>query len=191
MRKLLFLIVPMLLQSVSVRSQALNADELFYSKNYNKVIELIKYEHPEMELYMPKYTLIDIDRDGINELWVRDESGENGIFICRGGDNLKSIALEYGLRSVKFFGNVVCEFGSAGSGALYSYYVNLENSSIVETFSDLQLINYETEEETHECGLNGEDISYEEFQKIAKALPKGAKPKAKKWMPLERLSTAN
>ena len=177
----------MLLVSAFAKSQALNEDEKFYSQHFDEILALIRNEHPLGELMLGRYALIDIDGDGIKELWIKDVIDENGAFVCRGGGKLEIIALQYQMMTINLYGNTICQSGHAGTGAFYARYVKLENSAVAEVFTDLQLINFETEEEEHECTVNDKDISYEDFLKIENALPKPKSPKAKMWQSVERL----
>lgn len=215
MKRLIFLIVPALMMSACANSSTQttnensdstevvlqdttsneieldlstqNEDEAYYSQHYGEVVRLIKDEHPMRDKFMEKYALIDIDGDGIKELWVSDESGDNGIFICRGGDKMEVVATKYDMMGVSFRGGAVCQGGQAGAGAVYTYYAKLEKSRIAYFMYDMETYNVVTDDEDHECVKNGEEISYEEFLKIKDTYPEAVEPSAENWKPIEDL----
>ncbi len=187
MRIIFILILVVSLLSACSNQAALNADEKYYSQHYDKILKLLDDEHPERELVLSEYALVDIDGDGISELWVRDSTNINGAFFCRGGDELEIVEILYCMTTVRFMGSTVCLSGNGGFGEYFVQYVKLENSSVAYITHDLQFYDYETDSTEHYCQFNYDYLPYEKFQEIENALPEGVEPSADKWYPIERL----
>ena len=116
-----------------------------------------------------KFALVDIDSDGIPELWLRTED-EDGAFFCMGGDAPQLIATE----NWKIKGNIcqhgVLVAGSAGTGAFYAHYVLLENSRVVDNIHYNATLDINTDDMRVEYSRGDKEISIEEGEKVTARL---------------------
>ena len=134
------------------------------------------------------YGLIDLDGDGIKELWIKDSAGENGAFFCRGNDKLEIIATTWFKSFASVSKNVLCASGHAGTGAFFSSYYIIENSTIAHQASDLQTYNLENDKMIHECEYDGNVVSWKWFKKyLAHFGKKFVAPENNDWRPFDRL----
>jgi len=194
MRKI-YTVAIALITTVTLNAQtALNADELFYAQHSEKILQLFNEECPVLELgdgegLIFQYGLVDFDGDGINELWVREIIGENGAFFCRGGNKLEIIAATWFKSFASVNGNVLCASGPAGTGAFYTSYYVIENSTIAHQATHLMMYSLKGKKE-HECEYDGNVVTWKWFnnnyeKKFAKGL---VPPQNDEWFPFERLS---
>ncbi|MBR5982529.1 MAG: hypothetical protein IK025_02245 [Bacteroidales bacterium] len=177
----------------SIKAQSShNADEQFYSQHYDEILNLFNEECPVLEYSDDKnmtfeYGLIDLDGDGINELWVRETTGENEAFFCRGNGKLEIIATTWFKSFASVSGNVLCAEGPAGTGAFFSTYYVIENSTIAHHASDLQQCNLNSKI-SHECEYDGNEVSWKWFKKFkATFAQKFVAPENNDWQPLDKL----
>ncbi len=104
-----------------------------FTHNIDKVEQLCNQEASQdiYDLSGAGYAYIDIDSDGIEELYIRDEAADCGWLLCCGADSIQFIASEnYKLHFSKL-GNIVMLSGSAGTGCFYTKYFQIENSIYV------------------------------------------------------------
>ena len=191
MKKIFFLAIAVALSIVLNAQTQFTADEFFYSQRSDKILQMMYDECPSLgEDATFQYGLVDFDQDGISELWVRDASGDNGAFFCCGGGKLEIIAAAWSKSHVSVKGNVVCSSGSAGTGAFYTLYCVIENSTLAHNASDMQLHNFETNKLVHECEYDGKEVSWKWFKSnFLKKIGEGFDaPQNDVWMPFERLS---
>ena len=193
MKKLSFIFV-MIFAFASIKAQStFDADEKFYSQHYDEILTLFNEECPVLQYSEDKnmtfeYGLIDFDSDGINELWVRESSGENGAFFCRGNGKLEIIATTWFKSFASVSGNVLCTSGPAGTGAFFSAYYVIENSSIAHQAFDMQMYNMETDKMNHECEYDGKEVSWKWFKKFKSPFEKKlVAPEHNDWQPLSKL----
>ena len=113
---------------------------------YADMIDLYKEDVGEMYFDFTKFALVDIDMDGIPELWLHNEDDTEGAFYCMGAGNPKLITTE----NWKIKGNItnhgVIVAGSAGTGSFYAQYVLLQNSDIADRIYYNASFNMETED---------------------------------------------
>lgn len=138
---------------------------------YSDMIDLYKEDVGEMPFDFTKFALIDIDMDGIPELWLRNEDDTDGAFYCMGAGNPKLITTE----NWKIKGNItnhgVIVAGSAGTGAFYANYVLLQNSDVVDRIYYNASFNMETEGLDVEYSREGDKpLTIEEGEKATAKL---------------------
>ena len=136
---------------------------------YTDMIAQYKEDAGELPNDFTKFALVDIDSDGIPELWLRTED-EDGAFFCMGGDAPQLIATE----NWKIKGNIcqhgVLVAGSAGTGAFYAHYVLLENSRVVDNIHYNATLDINTDEMRVEYSRGDKEISVEEGEKVTAKL---------------------
>jgi hypothetical protein len=76
------------------------------------------------------YALIDIDGDGRQELYLRNENNEDGGLFCYGDGKITSITFEMYKRVLYVYGNKIECGGSVGTGVVYYDGYELQNSRI-------------------------------------------------------------
>ena len=133
-------------------------------KYWSKFQEMYEEEDLDDEhLTLTKYAFIDIDEDGIDEVWVRTEEDEDGAIFCFDdeGEPVLIITEAEGKRPSIAKGWVGIGY-PAGGPSYYNHYVILKNSRIVCEFTDLQVY------EDHEYYLGDKEISAAEAKKIKK-----------------------
>ncbi len=127
-----------------------------------------------------KWQYVDLDGDGINEVWMRDMAEEYGAFFAVNDDYLTLIGIESErfqayTRETKDGKGYFCKSGSAGGPSYYTEIVALQDSRIVERFNQLQVY------EDVEAELNGEELSQEEIEAYREALPEGKELEIGEW----------
>ena len=127
-----------------------------------------------------KWQYVDLDGDGINEVWMRDMAEEYGAFFAVNDDYLALIGIESErfqayTREIKDGKGYFCKSGSAGGPSYYTEIIALQDSRIVERFNQLQVY------EDVEAELNGEELSQEEIEAYREALPEGKELEVGEW----------
>lgn len=110
---------------------------------------------------LTKYAFIDIDGDGVNEVWLRSENDEDGAIFCFDdkGEPVLIITETEGKRPSIAKGWVGIGY-PAGGPTYFNQYVILKNSRILYNFTDLQI------EESHEYYCGDKEITKAEAKKI-------------------------
>ena len=122
------------------------------------------YEEEDLDdVHYPltKYAFIDIDEDGIQEVWVRTENDEDGAIFCFDDEigPVLIIAESEGKRPSIAKGWVGVGY-PAGGPSYFNHYVIVQDSQVVYDFTDFQV------EDKHEYYLGGNEISASEAKKI-------------------------
>ena len=117
-----------------------------------------------------EYSLIDVDRDGQAELWLRN--GEFGIgVICSLADNDPHILVDSdGRTSFSFFLGAIQSSGGCGTGCHMAEIVVLKNSRLDYILNNME--QYDMEGTLSETGWekDGKEIPTEEGEKLYKSL---------------------
>lgn len=102
----------------------------FFKDNIAKVEDLCMEERAsdDAEILGASYIYIDIDKDGVDELYIRDEASDSGWLFCCGADSIQFVASENYKLHFSQLGNIIMLSGSAGTGTFYSAYYEIENS---------------------------------------------------------------
>ena len=127
-----------------------------------------------------KWQYVDLDGDGINEVWMRDMAEEYGAFFALSDGYPELIGIETErfqpyTREIKDGKGYFCKSGSAGGPSYYTEIIALQDSHIVERFNQLQVY------EDVEAELNGEELSQEEIEAYREALPEGKELEVGEW----------
>ncbi len=127
-----------------------------------------------------KWQYVDLDEDGINEVWMRDMAEEYGAFFAVNDDYLSLIGIESErfqpyTREIKDGKGYFCKSGSAGGPSYYTEIITLQDSHIVERYNQLQVY------EDVEAELNGKELSQDEIAAYREALPEGKELEIGEW----------
>ena len=123
----------------------------FFKDNIAKVEDLCMEERAsdEADVFGASYTYIDIDKDGVDELYIRDDASDSGWLLCCGADSVQLVASENYKLHFSQLGNIVMLSGSAGTGTFYSGYYEIVNSSCIgPDFFELEEFVWGTEDST-------------------------------------------
>lgn len=123
----------------------------FFKENIEKVETLCMEERAsdDAELFGSSYTYLDIDKDGVDELYIRDEASDSGWLLCCGADSVQLVAAENYKLHLSQLGNILMLSGSAGTGTLYAGYYEIVNSWCVgPDFFELNEFVWGTEDST-------------------------------------------
>ena len=126
-----------------------------------------------------RWTPIDIDGDGNEEVYLTCGEGRNGAFYAFNGKKVQLLLVEtHGMRAYicehKNGKGYIYKGGSAGGPSYYNEVVAVQNSRIVERFNMLT-IGSQLEEDAEpevEASLNGKNVSKAKAEAYMKALPK-------------------
>ena len=129
----------------------------------NKYVELTKWAH------------VYIDYDG-EQIWISDETEENGAFFSREDGELKLITTVRSNLKPSFpqnnAGNHYLMLSGPAGGPSYYYEVfTLRDGKVVERFNALEIYG-----EIDECSLNGKSISTAEGKAYMNAIPEAEEP---------------
>ena len=142
------------------------------------------YENAEDDHgWMPlcKWQYVDLDGDGLCEVWMRDKSGEYGAMFSLAGGAVSLIGIEtdrFGAYTLEqkdgkgFF----CKGGSAGGPSFYTEIVTVKDSRVVERFNQLQVY-----EDIDEASLNDKNLSADEARAYMEALPESKELEPGEW----------
>jgi len=163
MRRLVVIAMAFVFATVANAQVNLSADERFYAQHYDEILDMFNEDCPVLQLgdgegLFFNYSLIDIDGDGVMELWVHEIFGNNGAFFCRGNDTLELITTTWFKSFASRSGNVFCASGPAGTGAFFSSYYVIENSTIAHFASEIQMYNFQTDDIDYECEYDGKEV---------------------------------
>lgn len=144
--------------------ETLEPETLDVSKYWEKFQELYKEgDLDDLDNPLTKYALIDIDEDGIDEVWVRSENDEDGAVFCFDDeDEPHLIMAETEGKRISFGKGWVYNGYPAGGPSYFNNYVVLKNSRIEFDFTDFQI------EENHEYYMGDTEIDEAEFKELKK-----------------------
>ena len=104
----------------------------FFKDNADRLSELCSEWEPDADLLYTHYAFIDLDSDGIEELYIsQDEESPYGWLLCCGGDSLQMITTEDQNFHISHLGNIVEMSGMFPSGTAYTKYFEIENSKVI------------------------------------------------------------
>ena len=178
--------------SIVADSQAstLIEDETKEAQSDAPTLDVTKYWAQFQEMYqeedlddihetLTKYAFIDIDEDGIQEVWLRSENDEDGAIFCFDDEEepvLITTETE-GKRPSVGKGWVGVGF-PAGGPSYFNHYVIIKNSRKAIEFTDFQV------EENHEYYVGDTEITEAEAKKIKEDIKgEGYLPENLEWHP--------
>ena len=105
----------------------------FFKENIAKAEQLCMDERVSdvADVFGALYTFLDIDNDGVDELYIRDDASDSGWLLCCGADSVQLVAAENYKLHLSQLGNILMLSGSAGTGTFYTAYYEIVNSSCV------------------------------------------------------------
>ena len=159
MKKLLVLLATgFLVQTVSAQ-KSFNFNT-FWQVHGEEMIQTYRAEAMSDIVKDPtKYALIDIDRDGTPEIWLRNDNDEDGAIFTIGGNEIALIGAEDYKFRLSVSKGAVMTSGSAGTGAFYSAITLIEGSKMVKQIVRLDEYNMETEEMVPTYSIGDKEIS--------------------------------
>ena len=128
-----------------------------------------------------KWQYVDLDGDGINEVWMRDMAGEYGAFFALSDGYPELIGIETErfrpyTREIKDGKGYFCKSGAAGGPSYYTEIVALQGSRITDRFYLLEVYG-----EVENATLNGEDIDADKAKTYREALPESKELEIGEW----------
>lgn len=122
------------------------------------------YEEGDLDdIHYPltKYAFIDIDGDGVDEVWVRTENDEDGAIFCFDDEGEPVLVITECEGKRPSFGKGWVGVGfPAGGPSYYNHYAILKDSHLEYEFTDFQI------EDNHEYYMGETEITEAEAQKI-------------------------
>ena len=127
-----------------------------------------------------KWQYVDLDGDGINEVWMRDMAEEYGAFFIVNDEYPVLIGIESDrfkayTREIRDGKGYFCKSGSAGGPSYYTEIITLQDSRIIDRYTELQVY------EDVEAERNGEELGEEEISAYKAALPEGRELEPGTW----------
>ena len=178
--------------SIVADSQAstLIEDETKEAQSDAPTLDVTKYWAQFQEMYqegdlddihetLTKYAFIDIDEDGIQEVWLRSENDEDGAIFCFDDEEEPVLitAETEGKRPSVGKGWVGVGF-PAGGPSYFNHYVIIKDSRKAIEFTDFQV------EENHEYYVGDTEITEAEAKKIKEDIKgEGYLPEDLEWHP--------
>ena len=136
--------------------------------------ELVELAEPLFAGYNPvefhEYALIDVDRDGKAELYMRNAEGHyEAIFTL--DDKDPHVLIDADSRcSISFFKNAIQSSGSCGTGCNMTEVAVLKNSKLAYTLNNMEQYDMEGNLSENNWSKDGKDIPTEEGEKMYKSL---------------------
>lgn len=144
----------------------LNSQQIDVEKYWAQFQEMYEEEDlDDIHETLTKYAFIDIDEDGISEVWLRSANDEDGAIFCFDdeGEPVLIITETEGKRPSFGKGWVGVGF-PAGGPSYFNHYAIVRNSHLEYDFTDFQV------EENHEYYLNETEITEAEAKKIEEGI---------------------
>jgi len=165
-------------QQYAVYHAMVDEQSPLWEKDLAQMRKLYLAEDPnENALYtLEKYDVIDVDEDGIEEFWLRDNDDRHGAIFTSKGGKVELIGTENGRMELSFLQTrdgvgYVKVSGSAGGPMLYTQVIEIKNSKVRHRVATL-----ETNGVINECTFDGKPYDTEEGAAYINALPEAHKP---------------
>ena len=128
-----------------------------------------------------KWQYVDLDGDGINEVWMRDKAEEYGAFFICDGDYIDVIGVETDrfqayTREQKDGKGYFCKGGPAGGPSYYTETVTVKGSRVTDRFNLLEVYG-----EVDGASLNGEEIDAAKARAYQESLPESTELECGEW----------
>ena len=160
-----------LLESLRNYGWEFKTDKQFnISKWYDELVELAEplfAGNDPVEFY--EYALIDVDRDGKAELYMRNADHYEAVFTLDGKDPHVLIDADF-RRSISFFKNAIQSSGSCGTGCNTIEIVVLKDSKLAYTLNNMEQYDMEGNLSENNWSKDDKDIPTEDGEKMYKEL---------------------
>ena len=125
---------------------------------------------------LTRYYHIDIDDDGIEEVWLRGKDDEHGAFFTCNEGEIELIGVESSRKTPTFYqGSNKHSYlklsGPAGGPSWYTEIYELKNSKVIHRVTILEVYG-----EIDEAGMDNHNFSKEDCEKYMKAMPQTRDP---------------
>lgn len=160
------LVVDTLQTTEDAQLSTLNSQQIDVEKYWAQFQEMYEEEDlDDIHETLTKYAFIDIDEDGISEVWLRSANDEDGAIFCFDdeGEPVLIITETEGKRPSFGKGWVGVGF-PAGGPSYFNHYAIVRDSHLEYDFTDFQV------EENHEYYLNETEITEAEAKKIEEGI---------------------
>lgn len=128
-----------------------------------------------------KWQYVDLDGDGLDEVWMRDKAEEYGAMFSLADGKVSLIGVEtdrFGAYTLeqKDGKGYFCKGGPAGGPSYYTEIVTVKDSRVVERYNQLQVY-----DDIDGASLNEKEISADEARAYTKALPESKELTPGEW----------
>ncbi len=173
---------------ISTKNENLNSRQ-YFATNTDKIMQMWR-DSEDLEGQPEKYVFIDIDGDGNDELYLRNDENNEGCLMAFDGNKINIVATEDFKMKLSFYRNFICQAGSAGSGgSYYQCLVELKNSKVVRTESELSYNGASDDERIYEYGEGVDPADAKAF--FARLPEKPLNTDGLTWQPFSKLKTKN
>mgnify|MGYP007069864150 CR=1 FL=1 len=136
--------------------------EQFFKDSINRVDQLIKECTPEANLLYVNYIFTDIDNDGVEEMYLKENMTENEWLFCCGAGYVELVAYHDDHFELFRSGNYISMSGHFPSGFAVDRYYELKDSHVIgPDFMEVGQMNWETGvPDMHFCVADHPDSPY-------------------------------
>lgn len=129
------------------QAKKIDAEQLF-KDSVKRVEQLILECTPDADLFYTNYVFLDIDNDGIQEMYLKEENSSNAWIFCCGSGNVELIADQDEEHSkLTYCGNIIRMDIHFPSGYTVLRFFELQNSHVVgPDFMECGQMDFETGE---------------------------------------------
>ena len=150
------------------------ADDGKYYKNYDisKYLSAMKEQVAQLQggdkdaISFDAYGLIDVDLDGVPEVFVQNKEQFSNVVFSIVGDKPSVLAHSYGATDIYFFEHGVGAQGGCGTGCMMSDCTIVKDSKAVVNFSKIDEYGMDGELAASTMTKNGKEITIEEYDKL-------------------------
>lgn len=162
-----------LLESLRDYGWEFKTDKQFDIKKYYDVLveeagSLISGQNGIIEFF--EYALIDVDRDGKAELWVRNGKDEYAIIYTLDDDGPHALIESDYIRPFSFFKGAIQSSGSSGTGSHMAEVAVLKDSKLQYTLNNITQYDMEGNLSEDKWSKDDKDIPSEDGEKLYKSL---------------------
>ena len=104
----------------------------------------------EIDLDIPAlafYSVFDLDKDGLDEVWVMDSNKKYGALFCFGNGKAEIVDISHEIKSMSVLANAtIAACGFCGTGCVYCNYHKVVKSRVADHLETLMLANIDNGE---------------------------------------------
>ncbi|MBR6027107.1 MAG: hypothetical protein IK065_05885 [Neisseriaceae bacterium] len=151
-------------------TQTVQANSATENSQENKVLAnladmLLLYEEEDGDSAISKYALIDIDKDGQDEIWITSHDERDGAVFSLIGEKPILLASQIGRLSPSFASGVLSMSGATGGPTYYTGLITIKNSLPEHTLSISNVY------DDYSYYLDDKEISESEAKQFQSTLP--------------------